>query len=142
MTAFSHAYIIFTVLQVHLWVNDGMTFAEWPIFCSDTPAKCVTPPPVQLRLCTGLTPTHTIMSAFGIFLDPWHLPTSSKGHNPTCLSAGWCCEIIFGVSIEVATETTSLTGITARQRDQKIMLPVITDSQAKISLNDHIAAAL
>lgn len=32
LIAFCHAYIVFTVLQIHLRVNGAVTFTEWPIF--------------------------------------------------------------------------------------------------------------
>lgn len=124
-----------------MWVNDGITFAEWPIFLCDEPTKCITLPLLHLAAFTVLTPNHAAISAKGIFHQPWHLPAASEGHSP-CLGAGGCCEIIIGVAIEVATETTSLTSVSVRQSDHKIMFPVVTDSQTEISLNDHRAAAL
>lgn len=141
--ATSHAHIIFTVLQVWLWVNDAMTFPEWPISCEcDEPTKPNTLPFFHQIVFTAFTSTHTVISALGIFHQAWHLPAAPKGHCSTCLGAGGCGEIILGVAIEVATETTSLTSVIVRQFDHKFVFPVILDSQTKISLNDHRATAL
>lgn len=119
-----------------------MTFAEWPIFLCDEPTKLITLPLLPLAVFTVLTPNHAVISAQGMFHQPWHLPAASEAYSPTCLGAGGCCEIIIGVAIEVATETTSLTSVSAGQSDHKIMFPVVTDSQTEISLNDHRAATL
>lgn len=141
--AASHAYIIFTVLQVCLWVNDSMTFAERPVLSQcDEPTMDITPPDLHQSVVTMLTPTHTVISALSVFHWPWHLPASPKGHSPFFLGTGGCDEIILWVAIKVSTKTTSLAGIFVRQRDHKTVFPVITDSQTEISLNDHRAAAL
>lgn len=141
--ATSHTYIIFTVLQVCLWVNDSMTFAEWPIYYKcDEPTKQVTLPDLHQAAVTALTLTHTLISTQFIFHQPWHFPAAPKGHSPNCLGARGCSEIITGVAIEVATETTGLTSISVGQSDHKIVFPVITNSQTKISLNNCRATTL
>lgn len=83
------------------------------------------------------TPTHTVIAALGIFAHPLNLPATSKGHGCVSLSARGCCKIITGVAIEVATEPTSLTSVRLGQTDEKTTVPVVSDSQAKISLNKN-----
>lgn len=91
--ASSHAYIIFTVLKVHVRVDYTMTFTEWTLFCDD-PTVAVPSPLVRMFAFTTGTPTYTVISALGITYHPWHLPAASKSCNPTCLGASRCGEII------------------------------------------------
>ncbi|TNN62997.1 hypothetical protein EYF80_026806 [Liparis tanakae] len=110
------------------------TFADSPGQPRMTPRReCFDPP---------LTTTHTPIFAPRISHQPRHLPAAPKGLSPPDLSAEGCGEIIIGVIIEVATETTHFSSITAGQSDHEMVFPVITDSQAEISLNDHRATAL
>lgn len=83
------------------------------------------------------TPIHTVISALSIFANPLNFPTTSKGHGRVSLGARGCYKIIVGVAIEVATEPTSLTSIRLGQTDKKTTVPVVSDSQAKISLNEN-----
>ena len=120
-----------------------MTFVEWTIsFTSDEPTKRVTAPLFHLVLVTATTPASAVISTLRIFNQPWHLPAATKGHSPTCLTAGGGGKVITGIAIEVPTESTSLTSVIVRHSDHKIVIPVVTDCQTKISLYDHRAAAL
>lgn len=83
------------------------------------------------------TPAHTVISALSIFAHSLNLPATSKGHGRVSLGARGCCKIVVGVAIEVATEPTSLTSIRPGQTDKKTAVPVVSDSQAKISLNKN-----
>lgn len=141
--AASHAYIIFTVLQVGLWADGSMAFAEWPVYyeCDDA-TEHVTFPDLHQVVVTTFTFPHTLISTGFVFHQPWHFPAAPKGHSSVCLAARGCSEIIAGVSIEVATQAASLACVSAGQCDHKIVFPVVTNSQAKVRLNDSGAAAV
>lgn len=93
----------------------------------------------MLHVCViaAPTPTHTVISALSILAYPLNLPTTSEGHGRVSLGTRGCCKIIVGIAIEVATETTSLTSVRLSQTDKKTTVPVVSDSQAKISLNKN-----
>lgn len=107
--ASSHAQIIFTVLKVHVWVNNTMAVAKWSIFQRYDTTEVVPGPLSHMFASADVTLTHTAISAFSTVYQPWHLPTASKSCNSSCQLAGRCFKIIFGVAVEVATKTTGFT---------------------------------
>lgn len=137
-----HAYIVFTVVQIHLRVDGAVTFMEWSVCLCDDSTECITLPMLHVFVCAAPTSTHTVISALSILAYPLNLPTASKGHGRVSLGARRCSKIIVGVAIEVATEPTSLTGIRLGQTDKKTTVPVVSDNQAKISLNNNRLATL
>lgn len=142
MKAISHTHIIHAVLLVCLWLNDSMAVTEWPVWNSDNPTKRLTLPRHHLVVFTALTATYTIISARSILHLPWDLPAAAKGHSPLCFRPRGRYEIIRWVAIEIATEAAGLTSVAVGQRDHKLVFPVVSYGETKVSLDDYRATAV
>lgn len=136
-TASSHANIIFTVVQIHLRVNGAVAFPEWPIFLRDDSTEFIAAPTLHVFVLAAPTPTHAVISALGIVAHPCNLPATSKGHGIVSLGATGGHKVIAGVAVEVAAEPTSLTSKRRGHSDEKTTVPVVSDGQAKVSLNEN-----
>lgn len=119
-----------------------MTLVKWTIFFFNESTIQVTPILIHQGTATGVTSTYAIIYALRIRLQSGNLPAAPKGHSPTCLGARGCGEIISGAAVKITTESAGFTSKAAGQIDHKIVIPVITDREAKVSLYNCRAATL
>ncbi|CAG6015676.1 unnamed protein product, partial [Menidia menidia] len=148
-------FIVAVTLAFHCWID--FVFIHNHIHLPDIGDGCVSPVIVALcslevkvetieRVVVGVTPgpagtlatpSNTVITTLRIVHQAWHLPAATEGNSPAGLSARRGGEVITGITIEITTESTSLTTVTFTKSDHKVVIPVVTDNRTAVMVTPY-----